>query len=129
MLKYKLAAIFGALCIVCALFIFSRHRQNNERYYRVQDSPRSYSIEARYSEGSFDNVRNHLNKRLGGYTRFSFENTEVDATIALDGKANFYLLMKPGKLHIKLDKRQNSDRTYQLFSELGRELENVMALR
>ena len=130
MRKNNLAAILGILCIAGSLFVYIMLRHhNNDRYYHVKDSPKSYSIEAEYDEARFGNVRRHLDKKLGDLTRFSFDNATVDADVTLNGKASFYLLLKPGKLHIRLNKRENSEEAYRRFSELGRELEAVMSLQ
>lgn len=127
-MKYKLLFGFGILCILSVFFVSARFHRG-EISYSVTDSDREYTIKAKYGEGAFNKVRDYLDKKLGRYTALPFEGAEIDGDITLDNGASFYLLLKPGRLHIKLNKQKNSESTYQHFSQMGRELKNVMGLQ
>ncbi|WP_343703901.1 hypothetical protein [Chitinophaga sp.] len=126
--------IFGALCILGALYIYGRqtgwggHLFNDGNFsYHVMDSDNTYEIKAQYNRAQTDKVRAYLQEQLGPYTNLSFRDVELDATTTLKNGAIFYILLKPGRLRIKLNKKENSQATYERFSQMGRELRPVMS--
>lgn len=128
MTKYRLTFVFGLLCIISALFIFGRLQRENHGFdYSVSDSPKEYKIKASYNQANADKVGAYLNDQFGAYTDISFTDTELDAVMTLENGAAFYIRHEPGTFRITLDKRKNSHSTYEKFSQMGRELKDVMS--
>ena len=70
-----------------------------------------YEMKAKFNPEKTTQVERWLDKELA-VGDMSFVNTGMDGEITLDNKTTFYIKKSPGYLHIKFDKKKNSDEAY-----------------
>lgn len=128
MTRYSILFAIGVLSIFSAMFIYAKYARPSDQdiSFSITDSEDVYRIKAVYPKTKTKRVQQYLEKQLGPYTDMAFENVRIDGTIALDGRVAIYLLLKPGKLKIELNKKKNPSAAYRDFRSMADGLKAVI---
>jgi hypothetical protein len=125
----KVAPILLAFCLFIALISFTKvfkESKLDRTSFSVKESDDSYQISATYDPNKTGKVQAALDDNLKQRGDASFKNTQLDATMTLSNKMNFYIKSSPGKLLIKLDKKRNSSQALARFKKLGNDLRELL---
>ncbi len=89
----------------------------------VSEDEHEYRLLANYPENNTGKVEEYLDEKIGNQNDLSFTNAVIDADLTLDDGTKMYVVNKPGKLRIKLNKNENSAASYQKIKALGEGLQ------
>ncbi|MES2370977.1 MAG: hypothetical protein V4557_00255 [Bacteroidota bacterium] len=92
---------------------------------RVKENSRIYEIKALYAKNKTFRVQRFIDQEL--HTTNVFSNTRIDGDIVLDDRSNFYVQAYPGKLIIRMDRRENDPEAYHRIKSLGEKLKRKLA--
>ena len=84
-----------------------------------------YEMKARFNHEKTTEVERWLDQELSSGD-MSFTNTNMDGEITLDNKTTFFIKKSPGHLHIKFDKKKNSDEAYFKIKSVCEGLKDVV---
>jgi hypothetical protein len=116
------------LVLITVLFItiFTSCRNKGNISISRSESDDLYKFVAHFPKDRTKEVQRYLDKKLDNGSDFSFENSTIDGTIALDNKMNFYIKMYPGSLKIEMSKSKNSYENYARMRKMGDEMGKVL---
>lgn len=114
------------LVTVLSVVIFSSCRHKGDISISHSESNDLYKFVAHFPEDRTKEVQRYLDDKLENGGDFSFENSRIDGTIALDNKMNFYIKMYPGSLKIEMDKSKNTYENYARMRKMGEEMGKVL---
>jgi hypothetical protein len=114
------------LITVLSVGIFSSCRHKGDISISHNESNDLYKLSAHFPKDRTKEVQKYLDSKLENGGDFSFENSRIDGTIALDNKMNFYIKMYPGSLRIELDKTKNSYENYARMKKMGEDMGKVL---
>jgi hypothetical protein len=92
---------------------------------RVKENGRMYEIKAFYAKNKTYRIQRFIDQEL--HTRDVFSNARMDGAITLDDRSNFYVQAYPGKLIIRMDRRENNPEAYYRLKSLGEKLKHKLA--
>lgn len=92
---------------------------------RVKENGRIYEIKASYARNKTYRIQRFIDQEL--HTTNVFSNTRIDGDITLDDRSNFYVQAYPGRLVIRLDRRENGPEAYYRIKSLGEKLKHKLA--
>ena len=84
-----------------------------------------YEMTAKFNPEKTTKVDKYLDEELSS-SNMSFVNIEMDGEITLDNKTNFYVKKSPGYLHIKFDKKKNSDEAFTKIKSVCEGINDVV---
>jgi hypothetical protein len=105
----KESIVFFAL--VCSLCIACRHHGNTS--ITVRESRNYYSMNAWFNESRTRDVEEYLDDKIGRPNDISFVHTRIDTRLILDDHTTFFIKKSPGHVEIKLDRNENSFKSYR----------------
>ena len=116
------------LVLIALLFagIFSSCRHKGDISISHSESKDLYKFAAHFPKDRTKEVQRYLDSKLENAGDFSFENSRIDGTIALDNNMNFYIKMYPGSLKIEMEKSKNSYENYARMKKMGEEMGKVL---
>ena len=117
MLSFLCLFLLVGFCFSCTSF------NSNQINLTVSEDEEDYKVLAAYPEDNTQKVETYLNETIGDKNHISFTNTTIDALLTLDDGTKMYVNNKPGKLQIKLNKRENSAASYREVKALGEGLQ------
>jgi len=85
-------------------------KDSSDTKVSITDSDDTYEFYAKFDKSKTRQIQDFINKEIAPSTL----NTErdLDVTTTLDDKTQFEIKRSPGKVHIKLDKEDNSAASY-----------------
>lgn len=126
----KTASFFIIFCLLSAILCFpylEKEFNGDNINISVSESEDEFKFSAKFNESKTRDVRNYMDNHLKPRGDFSFKNAEIDATVTLDSKLNFYIQSSPGRLKIKLDKNKNSFENYMMLKKTCEGIKNILA--
>ncbi len=102
------ALVIIAICVLLGCHRGGRHSLD----VSVSESRSSYKMQAYYNRSKTDEVQRYINRQLAPNGLFSSADDYFDAHTQLNDKTRFYIKSSPGRLVIKLNKRENSYASY-----------------
>ncbi|GAB3502113.1 hypothetical protein [Emticicia fontis] len=114
------------LITVLSAGIFSSCRNRGDISISHSESKDFYKFAAHFPEDRTKEVQRYLDDKLENGGDFSFENSRIDGTIALDNQMNFYIKMYPGNLKIEMNKSKNTYENYARMRKMGEEMGKVL---
>lgn len=91
----------------------------------VSDDEDEYEMDASYKKSKTHAVQVYLDEHLLN-NNISLKNNWEDGEIMLDDKTTVYINTYPGELKIKIDKRENTDESYEKVKQVCEELEVII---
>ena len=119
----KQTALFFAF--VCFTLISCRHHANTS--ISLRESDHYFSMKAYFSENRTRDVEEYMDDKIGERSNMSFVNTRIDGQLSLDDRTQFYMKKSPGHVEIKLDKNENSNKSYQRIKSMCEGIKEVIA--
>lgn len=110
------------LITMLSVGIFSSCRNKDDISISHSESNDFYSFAAHFPKERTKEVQRYLDSKLENGGDFSFENSRIDGTIALDNTMNFYIKMYPGSLKIEMSKSKNSYENYARMKKMGEDM-------
>jgi hypothetical protein len=114
------------LLTVLTAGIFSSCRNRGDISISHSESNDLYKFVAHFPDDRTKEVQRYLDDKLENGGDFSFVNSKIDGTIALDNKMNFYIRMYPGSLKIEMDKSKNSYENYARMRKMGEDMGKIL---
>lgn len=114
------------LITVLSVSIFSSCKNKGDISISHSESNDFYKFIARFPEDRTKEVQRYMDSKLENGGDFSFENSRIDGTIALDNKMNFYIKMYPGSLKIEMSKSKNSYENYARMKKMGEDMGKIL---
>lgn len=114
------------LITVLSVSIFSSCKNKGDISISHNESNDFYKFIARFPEDRTKEVQRYMDSKLENGGDFSFENSRIDGTIALDNKMNFYIKMYPGSLKIEMSKSKNSYENYARMKKMGEDMGKIL---
>lgn len=93
----------------------------------ISDDEDEYEMDAVYKKEQIHDVEVCLNEQLLTSGKISIKNLSGDEKITLDGKTRVYINSAPGELNIKVDKRENTEESYEKVKVLCEDLKDILA--
>jgi hypothetical protein len=100
-------------------------RNGRNTSIRVKENGRIYEIKASYAKNKTYRIQRFIDQEL--HTRDVFSNARMDGDITLDDRSSFYVQTYPGKLIIRMDRRENDPEAYYRLKSLGEKLKRKLA--
>ncbi|RFS15643.1 hypothetical protein [Emticicia sp. C21] len=114
------------LITVLSVAFFSSCRHRGDISISHNESNDLYKFVAHFPEDRTKEVQRYLDDKLENGGDFSFVNSKIDGTIALDNKMNFYIKMYPGNLKIEMNKSKNSYENYARMRKIGEDMGKIL---
>ncbi len=114
MRKKSTLQTFAVIVLMCVLFSCSRHRRYHSGNLDVSitDSYQTYKLQAYYDEDKTAMVQRYINRQMEPNGLFESTDDYFDVTTELKDRTRFYIKASPGRLIIKINKRENSYQSY-----------------
>ena len=110
-----------------SVVLFSSCIRYHDVSISISDDEDVYRMKALYDEHKTKAVQRRINKYLKENNSMSFVNSSIDADITLDDGTSFYVVSRPGKLKIKMDRTENSEEAYDKVKEMCEEIKDLLA--
>lgn len=108
-MKKDFPVVATTAILMCMFFSCSHHRRhNNSIDISISESHDIYKLQAAYNEDKTGEVQGYINRQIEPNRLFSSTEDYFDANTELKDRTKFYIKSSPGKLMIKLNKRENS---------------------
>ncbi len=122
-IKYQIACyIFLAIaCISC--IEWNDHNIN----ISIKEKRDYYQFNASFSKYKTAEVQYYINKSISPNDFFTSPHDHIDVFQELNDGTKFHLKSSPGKLKIRLDKRENSEASYLRIKDMCEGLKGVLA--
>lgn len=120
-----IAVMFLAVCFVGFVVrrIYWFHHDHNLSF-NVRETDNVYQLSASFARSKTHSVQRYIDDQL--HMKHFFANADMNATVTLDDKTNFYIKTTPGALFIKLDKNENDFHSYSRIKELAEGLKHKL---
>lgn len=126
----KYSNLFIILCLLSFAFCFPYLKKelngDNIKISRTE-TQEGFTFTASFNKVKSPKVQAYIDEYLKPMGNFSMKNVEIDATITLDDKSNFYLKTTPGELKIKVEKEETSASNYFKLKRMCESLSDVIA--
>jgi hypothetical protein len=113
------SVLVGFLLCAC-----TQHAGNTS--IKLSESDHYYNMNAWFVENRMDDVEAFMNDRIGRRNNLSFSATNINGRLTLDDRTTFFIKKFPGHIEIKLDKDENSSRSYQTIKSLCEGIKDVL---
>lgn len=114
----------------CGLFlvaVFSSCFRDHNISISVSDEEDVYRMTAKFDRSRTWAVRRYLNEHLHRHNSRSFKNSSIDGSVTLDDGTSFYMLSRPGRLKIKMDKTENSEEACAKVKDMCEDIKDILA--
>lgn len=96
-----------AMLLMCSCNLNSKRVQ-----ITIKENNTYYQFKAKFNSSKTETVKTYLQSRLQNELTAPIEETIFKETVTLKDGTEFSMKISPGRLHIKLDKRENSEAAY-----------------
>ncbi|MES2331929.1 MAG: hypothetical protein V4539_20145 [Bacteroidota bacterium] len=115
-----LLLFIGTVWFVSHVFRWTWVTNGKNISIRVKENSSIYEIKAYYARNKTYRIQRFIDQEL--HTHDVFAHARMDGDITLDDHSNFYVQAYPGKLIIRMDRRQNDPEAYYRLKSLGEKL-------
>ncbi len=112
-------------CSIIITFLFSSCFRDNTNI-SIHDERNSYQFYASYNKSKTENVLHYLNENLNNDNGYFSDLNYIDVTTTLHDDTKLYIKATPGRIKIKLDKRENTEASYKRVKHICNELKDVL---
>jgi len=129
-IKMKTSVLFAAFSIVALgtfLFWAKFSDFNHSISVSVVENEEMYSFSARYDPKATGRVEGYINQNISPDQMGSSPDDYVDATTSLNDHTRFHIKESPGRLEIKLDKRENTTASYYRIRKMCEGVKQLLA--
>lgn len=115
---------------ICGLFlalVCSSCFRDHNISISVSDSEDVYQMTARFDRGRTWAVQRYLNEHLHRQNFIPFEKSSINGSVTLDDGTGFYMLSRPGRLKIKIDKTENSEEACVRVKDMCEDIRDILA--
>jgi len=120
-------AVFSILAL-SAFLVWSRFEDFNHNIsITVSEEKDAYEFSANYDRSNTGRVESYINEHIKPNQMGNSENDYVDANTSLPDNTRFYIKESPGKLKIKLDKRENSTASYYRIKKMCEGIKQLLS--
>ncbi|MDF2432571.1 MAG: hypothetical protein JWP44_2202 [Mucilaginibacter sp.] len=126
----KTSFYITAFCILflSIFLVWTKFEINNHDIsISVHEDDDSYKFSASYNDSNTSRIQQYINNSITPNRLAGSENDNFDATTTLADRTRFYVLEKPGRLKIELDKRKNSTASYLRIKKMCEGVKGVLA--
>jgi hypothetical protein len=123
-MKNNLLLIILIALSLSIYFSCSHFHNRHDINISVSESSYSYRLTAYFNKTGNKKVQRYINDCIKPN---EFEGNYIDVNTILDDKTSFYIKSVPGKLFIKLDKRENSEASYRRIKKMCEGIKEVLA--
>lgn len=125
MKKVFFVLLFCTLCMAgFVTYVLHKMYSDNDISIIIKESDNSYRLSASYARNQTRKIQSYLNAQLHSTM---FRNAKIDAFVTLDDKTRFYVKTIPGRLLIKLNKKENDYESYFRIKQLGEGIKMKLA--
>lgn len=117
-------AIF--LVLISALVITSCFNKKNISV-SFKENENKFEMNAVYRPARTQKIEHYMQSKMLTSTVFNKVESNTNAVLVEDGDARFYLQSSKGNLHIKLNKNENSEQSYNRVKEMCEEIKEIIA--
>jgi len=117
--------LFIAFSLFVAISFSSCHFRHNTNI-SIHEQRDSYEFYASYSKNKTVKVQRYLDERLGSSEFYRSELDDYDRTEVMNDDTKFYIQSTPGRIKIKLDKRENTEESYKRVKLICEGLKDVL---
>ena len=115
----KYSIILLSICLFAACSRHHRYRIHDSNLdLTVFESGNTYRLNASYNEDKTGAVQHFINRSIEPNELFSSAGDYFDTQTELRDRTRFYIKSAPGRLEIKLNKRENSYASYKRIKEM-----------
>jgi len=100
------------VCLSCS------HFHHNGTNITVSEDNNMYKMIAKFDANKTKGIQDYIGQCLDNHGHISFVNSRTDASITLDDKTTFYIRSRPGNLEIKLNKKENTESSYDKIKKM-----------
>lgn len=125
-MKRKLSPLVWAL-IILVIVSSCFHYSDHDISISIDDDDDEYEMDAHYPRRQTHAVQVYLDEQLLSGHPHMKHNRYVDEEVRLDDNTSFYINSKPGKLHIKIDKTENSEASCERIKQACEDLKEILA--
>ncbi|MEO7530581.1 MAG: hypothetical protein ABIS69_04190 [Sediminibacterium sp.] len=115
----------GTVWFVGQMFRWEWTTRGRNVSIRVKETLKTYELKASYARNKTYRIQKFMDDEL--HTSDVFSHGEVDGTITLDDQTNFYAYTAPGRLTIRMNRRENDPEAYHRIKSLGEKLKRKLA--
>jgi hypothetical protein len=123
MKKYFITAASGLILLLCLSSCFHHHNFS----ISVSDDEDEYKMDALYNKNRSHFVQVYLDDHLMNSSTVSFKDRDYDDEINLDNDTKIYINSHPGRLKIKINKRNNSKEACDEIKQVCEDLKDILA--
>lgn len=123
-MKKQFVLIAGAMFL---LTVFSSCFRNHDISISISDNEDVYRMTAKFDRDRTRAVRRYLNAHLHTNRSISFKNSTDDREIMLDDGTSLYILSRPGRLKIKMNKTDNSEEACARVKDMCEDIKEILA--
>ena len=87
---------------------------------RVKETSRIYELKASYARNKTYRIQKFMDEEL--HTTDVFNHARIDGDVVLDDQTSLYVRTEPGKLTIRMNRRENDPAAYYRIKSLGEKL-------
>jgi len=92
---------------------------------KVHETASVYQFSASYNKERTADLQHYLDAKL--HTNNFFRHRRINTTLTLDDATNVYVKTSPGRLLIKLKKKENDRNAYLRIKQLGKDIRQHLA--
>lgn len=128
MKKIKTIFILSSLIIIsCTACIFDWDNHNIS--ISTNDGTDYYQFSAKYNKHKTGDVQYFINKNIAPNKLFVSPHDYIDAYTELKDGTRFYIKSSQGKLKIKLNKKENSEASYQKIRNMCAGIKDILTVK
>jgi len=102
--------LFSTMIGALLLSISFSCKDSSETKVSITDSDDTYEFYAKFDKSKTRQIQDFINKKIAPSSLIT--DRDLDVTTTLDDKTQFEIKQSPGKVHIKLDKEDNTVASY-----------------
>jgi len=121
-IRKKFLIAFSVFVVVAFTSCHYRHNTN----ISIQEKRDSYQFYATYNERKTKNVWHYLNAKLDDSEIYFSDDNYYNVTTVLHDDTRLYIKSSPGRIKIKLDKRDNTEASYERVKHICEGLKDVL---
>jgi hypothetical protein len=126
MKKKNQLIVFCSLILSIFLACKSDIVKDKTSFTVTEESNGLYEINATFRDYKYERIQQAINQSVAPTTIFRTGYEDIDETITLTDKTQFYLKSSSGKLYIRFDKNENSSVSYQKIKEMAKAIEKAL---
>jgi thiamine biosynthesis lipoprotein ApbE len=114
------------LFLISIIFFISCFRNKKNTSVSFKENENKFEMNAVYKASRTERVDNYIQNKMKAITAFKNVDNNSNITLIEDAGAKFYVQSAKGNLHIKLNKNENSEQSYNRVKEMCEEIKEII---